>query len=67
MVLQMGRELSSPEEVAEAAWQAVHGDRLHWVVGKTAKQAAFASRWMPGRMRQTVREMMAQRRRMLES
>jgi NAD(P)-dependent dehydrogenase (short-subunit alcohol dehydrogenase family) len=66
MVLQMGRELSSPEEVAEAAWQAVHGDRLHWLVGKTARQAAFASRWMPGRLRKTVREMMAQRRRMLE-
>jgi NAD(P)-dependent dehydrogenase (short-subunit alcohol dehydrogenase family) len=67
MVLQMGRELSTPEEVAEAAWQAVHGDRLHWVVGKTARQAAFASRWLPGRMRKTVREMMAQRRRMLDS
>ena len=66
LVLQMGRELSTPEEVAEAAWRAAHGDKLHWVVGKTARQAAFASRWLPGRMRQTVRAMMAQRRRMLE-
>jgi NAD(P)-dependent dehydrogenase (short-subunit alcohol dehydrogenase family) len=66
MVLQMGRELGAPEEVAEAAWQAVHGDRLHWAVGKTARQAAFASRWMPGRLRRTVRAMMVQRRRMLD-
>ena len=66
MVLQMGREISPVEEVAEAAWQAVHGHRLHWVVGKTARQAAFASRWMPGTLRKRVREMMAQRRRLLE-
>jgi NAD(P)-dependent dehydrogenase (short-subunit alcohol dehydrogenase family) len=66
MVQQMGREISPVEEVAEAAWQAVHGNRLHWVVGKTARQAAFASRWMPGKFRQQVRAMMSQRRRMLQ-
>jgi NAD(P)-dependent dehydrogenase (short-subunit alcohol dehydrogenase family) len=66
LVLQMGRELGTPEEVAEAAWRAVHGDKLHWVVGKTARQAALGSRWLPGRMRRTVRAMMAQRRRMLQ-
>ena len=66
MVLQMGREISPVEDVAEAAWRAVHGDRLHWVVGKTAREAAFASRWMPGALRKRVRAMMAQRRRVLE-
>lgn len=64
-VRQMGREIDPPETVAEAAWQAVHGEKLHWVVGKTARQAAFGSRWMPGRMRKTVRELAAQRRRLL--
>jgi NAD(P)-dependent dehydrogenase (short-subunit alcohol dehydrogenase family) len=67
MVRQMGREIGPVEDVAEAAWQAVHGERLHRVVGKTARQAAFGSRWTPGLMRKRVREMMAQRRRMLES
>ena len=67
LVTQMGREIDPPETVAEAAWQAVHGEKLHWVVGKTARQAAFGSRWMPGRMRKTVRAMAAERRRLLES
>jgi len=40
---------------SEAAWQAVHGDRLHTLVGKTAKRAAFAARWMPGKMRKMAR------------
>ena len=66
LVRQIGREIDPPETVAEAAWQAVHSDKLHWVVGKTARQAAFGARWMPGRMRKTVREMAAQRRRLLE-
>jgi len=66
VVRKMGREIGPASAVAEAAWQAVHGDKLHWTVGKTARQAAFASRWMPGRMRKTVRAMMAGRRRMLE-
>ncbi|HEY7807812.1 MAG TPA: SDR family oxidoreductase [Croceibacterium sp.] len=67
LVSQMGREIDPPETVAEAAWQAVHGEKLHWIVGKTARQAAFGSRWMPGRMRRRVREMAAQRRRLLEN
>jgi NAD(P)-dependent dehydrogenase (short-subunit alcohol dehydrogenase family) len=66
MVLRMGREISPPEEVAAAAWQAVHGEKLHWIVGKTAREAAFASRWMPGTLRKRVRRMMALRRRMLD-
>ncbi len=65
LVAQMGREIGPPEEVAQSAWQAVHGDKLHWIVGKTARRAAFGSRWMPARMRKTVREMAAQRRRLV--
>jgi NAD(P)-dependent dehydrogenase (short-subunit alcohol dehydrogenase family) len=66
MVTRMGRELDTPERVATAAWQAVHGDRLHWVIGKTARQAAFGARWLPGQVRRRMREMAAQRRRLLE-
>ena len=51
-----GLEITPVSEVAEAAWQAVHGDRLHTLVGKTAKRLNFASRWMPGKIRKQVRQ-----------
>ncbi|PTQ61827.1 NADP-dependent 3-hydroxy acid dehydrogenase YdfG [Sphingomonas aurantiaca] len=55
-----GLELTGVEKVAEAAWAAVHGDKVHTLVGKTAHRMAFAARWMPGslrkRMRRTLRE-----------
>jgi len=33
----------------------VHGDKLDYLVGKTAKRMAFAKRWMPGRVRKQIR------------
>ena len=54
-VLDAGLEITPVENVAQAAWDAVHGDRLHTQVGKTAKQMAFAARWMPGRLRKMGR------------
>lgn len=50
-----GLELTPVEAVAEAAWAAVHGDRLHSYVGKTALRMAFAARWMPGKLRKMTR------------
>ncbi|WP_260596743.1 SDR family oxidoreductase [Sphingomonas endolithica] len=50
-----GLELTPVEEVAKAAWSAVHGDRVHTFVGKTAHRMAFAARWMPGKLRQQMR------------
>lgn len=50
-----GMEITPVAEVAEAAWNAVHGEKLHTVVGKTAKSLAFAARWMPGRLRKQIR------------
>ena len=41
-------------EVAEGAWSAVHGEKVHTLVGKTAKKLAFAARWMPGALRKQV-------------
>lgn len=55
-VKQAGLEITPVEEVAEAAWHAVHEDKLHWPVGKTAKRIAFAARWMPGRVRKEARD-----------
>ncbi len=56
-VADAGLELTSAEEVAQAAWDAVHGDKLHWTVGKTARQIAFGARWLPGRVRKRSRGM----------
>ena len=55
VVTEAGMELTSPEAVAEAAWAAVHGDKVHTYVGKTAFRLAFAARWLPGRLRKQMR------------
>lgn len=54
-VAESGLELSPVADAAEMAWQAVHGTRLHNLVGKTARQIAFAARWMPGSVRKRMR------------
>ena len=55
-VTEAGLEITPVVEVAEAAWAAVHGTKLHNRVGKTAHRLAFAARWMPGRVRKQTRE-----------
>lgn len=55
-VMDAGLEITPVEDVAEAAWQAVHGERLHTLVGKTARRMGFAARWMPGRVRKMGRK-----------
>jgi NAD(P)-dependent dehydrogenase (short-subunit alcohol dehydrogenase family) len=47
-------EISPVSDVGDAAWTAVHGKKLHTLVGKTAKSLAFAARWMPGALRKQV-------------
>ena len=54
-VVEAGLEFTPVKTVAEAAWAAVHGDRLHSPVGVTARRLAFAARWMPGRLRKRMR------------
>jgi NAD(P)-dependent dehydrogenase (short-subunit alcohol dehydrogenase family) len=55
-VKEAGLELTSAETVADAAWNAVHGDRVHTYIGPTAKRMAFAARWMPGKLRRMMRQ-----------
>ncbi|WP_294196293.1 SDR family oxidoreductase [uncultured Sphingomonas sp.] len=55
LVVRRKLEFTPVEAVAEKAWAAVHGDRVHTVVGKTAERMAFAARWMPGRLRAMMR------------
>lgn len=54
-VTDAGLDIAPVSEVADAAWAAVHGDRLHTPVGKTAKNLQFAARWTPGRLRTMAR------------
>lgn len=54
-VVAAGLEFTPVEQVAEAAWNAVHGDVVHTPVGKTAKRLAFASRWLTGRLRKQLK------------
>jgi NAD(P)-dependent dehydrogenase (short-subunit alcohol dehydrogenase family) len=49
-----GLEFTPVEQVAEAAWRAVHGKDVHIVVGKTAERLKFAARWMPGQLRRQM-------------
>jgi len=51
-----GLEITPVEAVADAAWAAVHGNRLHTLVGKTARQLNFAAKWLPGRLRAQTRK-----------
>lgn len=55
-VMQSGLELSTAEAVAEAAWDAVHGNKIHTLVGKTAKTIAFFARWVPSFVRSRSRK-----------
>ena len=54
-VRESGLEISPVDDVAKAAWDAVHGEKLHTLVGKTARRLAFAARWMPGALRKQTR------------
>ncbi|MEZ5742874.1 MAG: SDR family oxidoreductase [Sphingomonadaceae bacterium] len=56
-VASAGLEFTPVEEVANAAWDAAHGEKLHWVIGKTAKKSWFAARWTPGKLRRAARGM----------
>ena len=54
-VTEAGLEITPVREVAQAAWDAVHRDKLHTTVGKTAKSLAFGARWLPGKVRKQTR------------
>src|SRR3546814_19868568 len=43
-----GFEICPVDDVARAAWDAVHGDRVHVTVGKMAKRLSRLARFFPG-------------------
>lgn len=60
-VIKAGLEFTPVLTVAQCCWDAVHGQRLHTIVGKTARKIAFAAKWMPNQMRERSRKLMAAR------
>lgn len=55
-----GIEISPVEDVAKAAWDAVHGQRVHRTVGKMARRLAFAARFFPSLIVRQSKRMDAQ-------
>lgn len=45
---------------AERAWDAAHGDELHYMVGKEAERARFAARFFPGMMNKRLKQMLTE-------
>lgn len=60
-VIASGMEILAAEDVARAAWDAVHGRRLHGLVGSTARKMALVARWMPAYLRYRSRKLMKAR------
>ncbi len=48
------------EEAADMVWQAAHGSEREYIVGKAGRQALFAKRFMPGRLRKRLKAAFAQ-------
>lgn len=49
-----GLEFTPVEQVAQAVWDAAHGERVHTVVGKTAKRLKLATTWAPWLLPKTL-------------
>ncbi len=54
MLQSAGLEVSPVSIIGPAAWEAIHGNRVHTTVNKTAKQLAFYARWFPSRLRKQL-------------
>ncbi len=52
-----GFEISPVELVAQAAWDAVDGKKVHTLVGKTARQLAMIARFMPSMIRNKAKRL----------
>lgn len=50
-----GLEFTPVEQVAQEIWDGIARDKVHIVIGKTARRLAFAARWMPGALRKQMR------------
>ena len=55
-LIEAGVEVSPVSTVPKVVWDAVHGDKLDYTVGKTAKRLLTLTRWFPGRVRKEMRK-----------
>lgn len=49
-----GLEFTPVEKVAQAVWDAAHGERVHTLVGKTARRLKWATTWAPWLLPKTL-------------
>ena len=49
-----GLEFTPVEKVAQAVWDAAHGERIHTLVGKTARRLKWATTWAPWLLPKTL-------------
>ncbi len=54
-VVKAGLEFTPVEVVVQEAWNAVHGKKVHILVGKTARKLARVAKWFPGQLRERAR------------
>jgi NAD(P)-dependent dehydrogenase (short-subunit alcohol dehydrogenase family) len=55
-----GQPVYTVDEAAETVWQAAHGREREYIVGKAGRQALFAKRFMPGRLRKRLKAAFAE-------
>jgi NAD(P)-dependent dehydrogenase (short-subunit alcohol dehydrogenase family) len=51
-----GQDVYPVSLAAQRAWDAAHGDDIHYMAGKAAQRAKFISRWAPGLIRNQVKK-----------
>ncbi|HPE47521.1 MAG TPA: SDR family oxidoreductase [Hyphomonas sp.] len=55
-IREAGQNVYPVSLAAERAWDAAHGDDIHYMAGKDAERAKFLTRWMPGLIRKQVKK-----------
>lgn len=54
-LVESGVEVSPVSDVPKVVWEAVHGDKLDYTVGKMAGRLKLLTRFLPGRVRKEMR------------
>jgi hypothetical protein len=60
MLRQSGTDVYPVEDAAAVIWDAAHGQKLHYTVGKAARRLRFATRFLPGAVRKQLRRVSEQ-------
>ena len=60
-IREAGQNVYPVSLAAERAWDAAHGDDIHYMAGKDAERAKFLTRWMPGLIRKQVKKLVPPR------